>query len=255
MLQAHSFLWHYLWVAPNVLGLFLAGFLWRRGVARQYPLFSAYVLFAGIEGLSLYVLDIAPSVSAPEWWSTFWAGTIVEGILKFAVIGELLHRLLRAWPSIARIGRNLVSGSGALLVLAAAVAAAFAAPDNTPWYIGGAHVLSQTIYLAAAGLIVSMFILAACFHIPWDRATFGIALGAGFAWCEHLAIWALVTGGVVRNRGWEDIANMAAYHVTVLIWCYYLLVPHRVKVPKRAPGVPEHNLEVWNRELERLIHQ
>jgi len=254
MLQAHSLLWHYLWVAPNVLAFLLVGFLWHRRVARQYPFFFAYVLFAGLEGLSLYLLDIAPSVTAPEWWRAFWAGTIVEGILKFATIGELLHFLLRSWPSIARVGRNLLTGAGVLLVLLAAIVAAYAAPDNAPWYIGSAHVLSQTIYLAAAGLIISMFVLAAFFRIPWDRTTFGIALGAGFVWCEHLAIWALVTGGVVRNRGWEDIANMAAYHLTVLIWCYYLLVPHRIKFPKRAP-VPENNLEIWNRELERLIHQ
>lgn len=255
MLQAHSILWHYLWLAPQILTLILCIAVFRSRMRREYPVFCVYLLFAGAEGISLYILDLLPFVSGVAWWRAFWVGTVLEGILKFILIGELLHHLLRSWTSIAKTGRNLVSGSGVLLVLLAATAAAFAAPDNAPWYIGGVHVLSQTIYLAASGLIVSMFVLAACFRIPWDRTTFGIALGAGFVWCEHLAIWALVSGGVVRNRGWEDIANMAAYHVAVLIWCFYLLVPHRMKVPKRAPELPENNLEIWNRELERLIHQ
>lgn len=255
MLQAHSPLWHYLWVAPSVLVLALSVLVWRRGLQKAYPTFFTYLLFTGLEGLSLYFLDISSNVSPILWWLIFWGATILEGVLKFALIGELLRHLLRPWGSIAKVGRNLVSGAGILLVLFAAIAAAFATPDNTHRLVEGGHVLSQTLYLTAAGLVVSTFILAAYFHIPWDRTTFGIALGAGFVWCEHLAIWALVTGGVVRNRGWEDIANMAAYHVAVLIWSYYLLAPHRIKVPKRAPGIPEHNLEVWNRELERLIHQ
>jgi hypothetical protein len=47
---------------------------------------------------------------------------------------------------------------------------------------------------------------------------------------------------------------MGTYHICVLIWFYYLLVPH--KVAARTPvSLPEDNLAVWNRELERLIHQ
>lgn len=254
MLQAHSLLWHYGWIAPNVLTLVLAACVWRRGLHRKYPLFSAYLIFASAEGLSLYALDLAPAVSWRTWWCAFWIGTIVEGLMKFVVIAELLHHLLHSWPSIATLGRNLVSGAGALLVLLASLAAAFAAPDNTPVYIGGAHILSQTLYLTEAGLIVSIFVLAACFHIPWDRLTFGIALAFGIVWCEHLTVWALVAGGVVRNRGWEDLANMGSYHVAVLIWFYYVLVPQKTTT-KSTVLLPENNLDVWNRELERLLQQ
>ena len=46
--------------------------------------------------------------------------------------------------------------------------------------------------------------------------------------------------------------NMATYHVCVLIWFYYLLVPSKVAAKPAVP-LPENNLEVWNRELERLV--
>jgi hypothetical protein len=62
--------------------------------------------------------------------------------------------------------------------------------------------------------------------------------------------------------------NMATYHVCVLMWFYYLLVPQaalKSTVPSiRLPQDPigplegpthEEELEEWNRELERLIHQ
>ncbi len=276
MLQAHSLLWHYLWLSPHLLSLALVVLVLRSDFRRQYPFFCSYLLFASLEGLCLYALDVAPNVSPIAWWRAFWGGIVLEGMLKFVLIGELLRHLLRSWPSIAKLGRNLVSGAGILLVLVAAVAAAFSAPDNAPWLVGSSHVLSQTIYLAAAGLIVSVFAVAAFFHIPWERVTFGIALGAGLVWCEHLAIWALVAGGIVRNRGWEDLLNMGTYHLAVLIWYYYLLFPGNKNGSKKPPkdrsddppvdppsassssGAPtdhEETLNDWNRELERLIHQ
>jgi hypothetical protein len=275
MLQAHSLLWHYLWLAPHILSLILVA-LMRPDLRRRHPVFAWYLTFASLEGLCLYALDMSPQVSANLWWGAFWVGTVLEGMLKFAVIGELTHHQLYAWPSIARLSRNLISGAGVALVLLAAVAAAYAAPDNAPWFIGGAHVLSQTIYLAAAGLIVCLFVLSAWLHIPWDGPTFGIALGAGLVWCEHLAIWALISGGIVRNQEWVDFANMGTYHVAVLIWYYYLVLPEKKKRSKEPPkdrsddppvdppsassssGAPpdhEETLNEWNRELERLIHQ
>ncbi|MGA7358541.1 MAG: hypothetical protein WCF73_18450, partial [Candidatus Sulfotelmatobacter sp.] len=51
-----------------------------------------------------------------------------------------------------------------------------------------------------------------------------------------------------------DFVIMATYHVCVLIWFYYLLVPQRNAATSAVP-LPEHNLELWNRELERLLQQ
>jgi len=47
---------------------------------------------------------------------------------------------------------------------------------------------------------------------------------------------------------------MGTYHACVLMWFYYLLVPEKV-VTKSAVPLPENNLAVWNRELERLLQQ
>jgi hypothetical protein len=62
-----------------------------------------------------------------------------------------------------------------------------------------------------------------------------------------------------------DLLHMGAYHVSVLIWSYYLLVPKKAPKKHRDPstgpsagpsaGPPhEEDLDVWNRELERLVH-
>lgn len=253
MLQAHSFLWHYFWLAPHILQLALALLLWRRGVHRQLPFFFAYLIFEAIEEFILYGLDISPSISVEVWWRAFWAGLILEGLLKFAVIGELLSRLLQPWPALAKFGSNFIRSVGATLILLAALAAAFVTPDNNHWVISGAHILRQTLYLTQAGLILSIFLLAAYFHVAWDRISFGIALAFGLVWCQHLADWALTAGGTfMSSRDTLDMVNMVTYQLAVLIWFYYFLVPEKVSVHS-VVILSEHNLDIWNRELERFL--
>src|SRR5260370_20499418 len=126
MLQSHSFLWHYLWLAPNLLQASLAVLLWRRGLQRLSPVFFAYLIFGAIEQFILYGMDVLPSVSAEAFWSTSVVGVAAEAILVVGMIGELSHSFLRGRPAIAKVGSPLIGGAGAILVLLAVAAAAYA---------------------------------------------------------------------------------------------------------------------------------
>jgi len=254
MLQAHSFLWHYLWLAPHILQLVLAFLLCRRGLHRLFPVFLAYAVVEAIEEFTLYGMDVSPSVSGETFWRTFCVGLVVEGLIKFALIGELALHLLRPWPAVARMGNRLITSSGVVLVLLATLAAAYAPidnPDNA--IISRAHVLQQTLYIVLSGLVLFLFVFAAYFKLSWNNLDFGIALGLGILSCEHLAAWAITASGALPDqRHLLDFVNLATYHICVLIWFYYLLIPQQA-VTKSAVALPEHNLEMWNRELERLL--
>lgn len=255
MLQAHSLLWHYLWLAPDVLQLVLAAVLYRRGLHQKFPVFFFYTIYEATESFTLYALDLSPSVSASTYWGFFGAGVIVGGIVKIAVIGEILRYLLRSWPALAKTGNRLLTSTGAVLTLVAAIAAAYTTPDNPHTIIGGAQVLQQTLYIIQAGLILFVFLLATYFRLAWDRAAFGIALGFAVVFSQHLACWAVIAGmRTVDNAALLTFLNMATYHFCVLIWCYYLLVPVK-RSTTSAVSLPENNLAIWNRELERLLQQ
>jgi len=256
MLQAHSLLWHYLWVAPNLLLLVLALILWTQKLHKQFPVFLTFAVLIAIEQLALYVTDILPWVAPGTWWRIFWAGLLLEALVKFALIGEIFGLVFGRYPSLAKLGKLLIRGVGVVLVLVATVAAAYTPKDNVYWILSGAHVLEQTIYLIECGLILFLFGFAAHFNLRWSRSSFGIALGLGISACVHLATWALAANGnfSARYRHFLDFPNMFAYHVCVLIWFYYLLVPQK-SVTTPAVFLPEHNLELWNRELERLLQQ
>jgi hypothetical protein len=254
MLQPHSFLWHYLWIGPHILQAILAVILWRRGFHRQFPVFFSYLAFEAIEEFTLYGMDAIPWVSGDTWWLAFRIGLVLEGIIRLAVIGELFFHLLRSRPAIARVGSRLISGAGAGLVLLATLAAAYA-------HVGGAqfatapiaHFLQQTLYMIECGLILFLFLFTACFKLTWDRATLGIGLGRGISSSVHLATWAIAAnGGLPHGRPLLDVLNTATYHLCVLIWFYYFLVPQKSSTTSAVP-LPENNLDVWNRELERLL--
>jgi hypothetical protein len=253
MLQAHSFLWHYLWVGPHVLQLGLAVLLWRRGLHRQFPYFFAYLILEAAEEFTLYGLDVSPQVSPATWWHAFLTGSVLEGLLRFAVIAELLRHLLQRWPMLARLGRNVVGGVGGALILFAAVTDALRDPNQTNLLINIGHDLQQSFFLVQAGLILCIFLFATYFHVTWERVAFGIALGFAIVWCGHLAVWTALTTGILTSaRARLDMMNMATYHVAVLVWLYHALVPEHA-AEKPAEPIPDPNLDLWNRELERLL--
>lgn len=256
MLKAHSLLWHYLWLAPSILLLFLAARLWQKPLRRRYAFFLAFAIASAVEQLVLYSCDLIASVSAKTWWEVFWVGLLVEAILKFALIGEIFAQAFDSYASIARLGTRLIRGIGVTLVLAAGIAAAFAPKDSLFGIVSGAHLLQQAVYFIESGLLLFIFAFSAYFSIELSRPVFGIALGLAVSGCVHLATWAVAanSGLPQERRIVLDFVNMATYHVCVLVWFYYLLVPGKV-VTKSTVSVPEHNLEVWNQELERLLQR
>ncbi|MGA8214632.1 MAG: hypothetical protein WB799_13640 [Candidatus Sulfotelmatobacter sp.] len=256
MLQAHSLLWHYLWVAPNLLLLVLAVLIWRRKLHKQYPVFLLFAVVTAIEQLTVYIADVLPSVSPAAWWHVFFAGLLLEAPIKFVLIGEIFGLVFGMYPSLAKLAKLLVSGTGVVLVFLAAVIAAYTPKNSIYWIVSGAHVFEQTIYLIECGLILFLFLFAAYFKLRWSRSSFGMALGLGISACVHLATWALMANPDFSAPYHVPLVflNMTTYHVCVLIWFYYLLLPQKSLIMSPATP-PENNLELWNRELERLLQQ
>jgi hypothetical protein len=253
MLQAHSLLWNYLWIAPNILLLGLGLLLWRRGSGDRFPAFVAFAIVSALGGMAAFVADVVPSVTAENFWHVAWANLLIESLLKFVVIGEAFSGVLLPYPSIGRLGRLVATGLGAVLVLIAALVAALSRGDSPMQLISGFHILEQTVFMIELGLLIIIFLFAAYFKLAWNRVSFGVLLGFGVSACVYLASWAIMTNATPSPQGRAalDVVNMATYHLSVLIWIYYLLVPHKVR--KTVVRLPENNLEVWNRELERLL--
>ncbi len=253
MLRAHSLLWHYLWVAPNVFLLLLAGWLRYKRLHKQYLSFLVFAVVSACGQLILYACDVIPSVSAQTFWNVLWVGLLLEAILKFVLIGSLFGRIFGPYPSIAQLGRTLIRAVGVVLVLGSVLIAAFSRVSNPHWIVAGPHLLEQTIYLIESGLLLFVFLFSGYFKLRSETTALGICFGLAISACVHLATWAIAANNSSPSlSNYLDFLNMATYHACVLLWFYFLLFPGKVAT-KSAVSVPEHNLDLWNRELERLL--
>lgn len=256
MLQAHSFLWNYLWIAPNLLLLGLAVLLRRRDKDHRFSSFLRFAVIGSIADLARFAADVLPFVSPENYWRFSWAEILLESFLIFAAIGEVFWNLLGPYPSLSRMGSTLVKSIGAALVLVAVFIAALSHDGSKFPLVSGFHIVAQTVFIVELGLVVSVFLFASHFGLSLDRFSFGIILGFGISSCEHLAAWAVLTnsGLSATGRTLVDLLGMVTSHFCVLLWYYYLLVP--APVLKQRPTQPtDHNLDLWNRELERLLHR
>ena len=254
MLEPHSFLWHYLWVTPCTLLALLALLMWKRGLHREFPAFFCYALFEAAGGGIVYAVALSPHVSGPVYWRSYFFFLIVEVFIKFLVIGEVFTHLLRHYQRLARLAKVLISGFGVVLVFTATILAAYANPTAF-WLISATRILGRSVSVVQCGLILFLFLFAAHFHLRWRSPVFGITLGFGIVASVYLAYWALMAGWLFGQKTYLlDFLNMATYHICVLIWFYYLLVPQK-SAAVSAVVLPGHNLDIWNRELERFLER
>jgi hypothetical protein len=255
MLQPHSLLWHFLWVAPCVLLAVLALMMWKRGLHREFPAFFYYAIFEAVGGGIIYAIAVSPFVSGPTYWWSYFCFLLIEVFIKFVVIGEVFTHLLRQYPSLGRMAKVLISGVGIVLIFTAIIIAAYATAAAF-WPISATRILGRSVSVVQCGLILFLFVFAAQFHLKWERSVFGITLGFGVVASFYLAHWALMADWLLGQKSFLlDFAIMATYLVCVLIWSYYLLVPQKSAITSAVFLPEKNNLDIWNRELERLLQQ
>lgn len=280
MFEPHSLLWHYLDAAPCILLLLLAVIVYRRSFHREFPIFLTFAVVQGLAGLALYLMDLAsrnfkpPLVTPVFWWQANFVHLLIEVVLKFALIGEVFSKLLTPFPALSKLGKLMVGVVGPALVLAATWVVTLSRPSEFFPIVSLSHGLDLADYVIQCGLLLFIFLFAAYFHLAWERLAFGIALGLGLAGSVQLGTWAIWSNLTVsfHQRTVLDFVNMGVYHLSVLIWFYYVLTTPKVtRMDKlgdddghyddRDSGghvsgredERQHDLVVWNRELERLL--
>ena len=175
-----------------------------------------------------------PALGLAEWLSGIRLGRVCssKALLKFVAdwrnICACLRSLSLLWHS---WGKPLIRGVGAVLVLVAPVSGSAFAPQMIATLDCLRAAPSGTDHLSDR-------VRPPGFHLSFrrlfpsdlaDRNIFGIALGLSFSACVHLATWAMIANGGLTHskRILLVFVNMATYHVCVLIWFYYLLVPRQ----------------------------
>jgi hypothetical protein len=250
----HSFLWHYLWLAPHALQAFIVFIMVRRKLVHEFPVFLTYTVFQVVQSGTLFVLDHLAAVSAVQYWEAYWVGLVATIILRFTLIHEIFAHVFREYPALQELVRLLFRWAAALLILVAVGVSAYAPPTQGYRFLTAVYVVNRAVGLIQAGLLVFLFLFSSYFKLAWRSYVYGIALGLGIFASVDLATSAIRTAvGPSLGNYQFDFITMVTYHCCVLIWLLYLLAPESSH--RAVKALPADNLERWNSELERLLLQ
>jgi len=247
-------LWYYLWVAPHVLqGIILLAMV-RRRLYRQYPMFFLYTAFEILQFAVLF----AKAYSDPHFGEGYaWlysVGLAASTAIRLGVIHEVFSQVFRNYPVLNATSRILFRGSVVLLLVLGVALAASTPVNGAVSFNFPTHILDRTLSILQCGLLISLFFFSKHFSLSWRSPVFGIALGVGIFASVELASSAVLSQVGYSAHVWLDLVKMGTYHCCVMIWMFYLLVPEsRPRLSLRK--FPDHNLEIWNQELQRLLQQ
>ena len=251
--------WHIVWFARVTLSLVLFLVIISRHVYRQFPLFSVYAGWISIAGTLLVGMNYAPFVSGGQYFAGTAISNGVEAALAFAVIYRMFSETVGRHPPLSRLGGPAFRAA-TLIVIAIAVALAWIIPGRSPSPLMFAHtILERTARILQCGQLVFLFLFSRYFRLSWRSRAFGIALGLGILASTSLAINAIHSQ--IMSVRWDHthfalaLANDLTYLLAVLVWLFYLLAPEETphSPPPPPGGLPDYDLETWNRELERML--
>jgi hypothetical protein len=256
-------IWRIVWVTRVTLSLVLFLVIIRRRAYRQFALFSIHSGWLALAGAGVLAVDYLPRFNGYHYFAAVAISNGVEAILAFMLIYQMFTQRLSQYPAVRELGNSAFRAT-TLLLLAAALALAWLSPGLGARYWTSTYaVIDRTVRLLQCGQLLFLVLFFRYFRLSWRSRAFGIALGLGIFSSSSLAINAIRSQSAASHTltsSWyllslaSDITSMTA----ISVWLAYCLAPERVlpedtEKPPIDPGLPDHDLETWNRELQRLI--
>jgi len=252
-----SQIWHVFWFTQTGFRALLLVLVFRRKFYREYPVFAGYLGWALLKSCVLLGMNYAPFVSGEQYYRMHAASSIIDAALRWAVIYEIFVHVFRDYTTLRSLGPKLFRWSTVFLVLTALVLAWLAPGSGVGRVMSAAYATERNVNVLLCGLLIVLFAFAQYFRLSWRSQLFGIALGLGVLTASGLGIYAIRSQIEPSQRNFStDILNLITQAATlccVLIWTAYLAASRQKPVGAVVP-LPQHDLEGWNHELERLLH-
>jgi hypothetical protein len=250
--------WHCLWFLQVILNVALSLVLIERRSYGNFPIFFTYITWRAIEGTVLLGMNYAPFVSGNEYAAAFAVGRAVDAVLALAMVSEVFKQLMSSYPVLRNLGITLLRWATVVILLVVVALAWFAPAAGEGHLMSGFYVLDRTVNSILCGLLLLLFAFPRLIGFSWRSKAFGIALGLGIFASLSLATSAVRSQiePIARNQA-ADIMDLIAHGTflcSILVWMGYSLMPVRDS-PRIVKTLPEHDLETWNQELQRLLQQ
>jgi hypothetical protein len=248
-----SLFFYYLWIAPHILQAVILLLMIRRKLYKQFPIFLLYTAFEVLQFTVLLTVFVhTGSLSDDRYRGAFVLGTAISTALRFGIIYEIFTEVFRNYNALGELSRVLFRWATIILLLIG-VALASTHGSGADGFLLIVPTLDRTVSLMQCGLLMFLFLFSRYFALSWRNYAFGIGLGFGILASLELANSA-IRSEIGVGSYLLDYLGMATYHCCVLIWIFYLVAPER-RTHRTPKKLPQDDLEIWNRELQRLLQQ
>jgi len=252
-MSALRFLYYYLWIAPHVLQVVILFAMVQRRLHERFRMFFLYTGFEVLQFALLFSVRQFLTITQQQFFLLLTIGLTASTVLRFGIIYEVFLELCRAYPALKNLLGVLFGRTALALLLTAAVLAALTPGKGIYRFRFVVSVFDTSFSIVQCGLLLFLFLFSRYFALSWRQSVFGIALGFGVYASVELASSAL-RSQILPGTHLFDYLAMATYHCCVLVWLFYILASAQEPrlIVQKLPG---HDLETWNQELQRLLHQ
>jgi hypothetical protein len=244
--------WHshsvalYLWCAQPILQSVVAVIFWRRKLHKQFPVFFLFLLAQ----IANFVI-IFPAWRAGNYrlyFGLFWLCEAVNAVLGFKVIHEIFLDVFRPYHTLKDLGTLLFKWAGVVMLLVSVVVAFSNSFDQSP-LVHAVTTLQRSVRIVQLGLILFLLLFSRFLGVSRKQVSFGISLGFGLFAGVDLMMYALNSGGFVK-QGLFNLINMSAYNLAIFVWLGYSLSRKAV----REAAVNHLQTQRWEQGLADLQH-
>ncbi len=240
-----------LWAAGPCLQALLAGFMLRRKVHREYPIFLAYTVSHVVRFVVLFCMYHQGNREAYRY--TYLGAEVLDAALAFGAIYELYGHLFHTYGGVQKLAGIVFRGAVAVLLALAVLATVTAPATDASRVLAGLFTLDRGVNVVRGGLLVLLFLFSSYLGLRWKHFAFGIAAGFALESSVELATFALRVQLGLLGKPILSLISAAAYNCSVFIWLAYLFSPEPAPRPAKLP--PRLELEGWNQALLELLHQ
>jgi hypothetical protein len=235
-----------LWCAQPILQSVVAFILWRRRLHKQFPVFFLFLVVQVAVFSAIFPLWFAGNHKL--YFGMYWLGEAANAVLGFKIIHEIFLDVFRPYHTLKDLGTLLFKWAGVVMLLVSVVVAFSNSLDQGP-LVHALTTLQRSVRIVQLGLILFLVLFSRFLGVSKRQVSFGIALGFGLFAGVDLMMYALNSGGFVR-QGIFNLVNMSAYNLAIFIWLGYSLS----RMPVRAPVVNHLQTQRWEQSLADLQH-
>ncbi|MGZ4833118.1 MAG: hypothetical protein ACXVZQ_09335 [Terriglobales bacterium] len=240
-------LYYLLWIAPVPVFVGLSALMVRRKLAKEFPIFFAFVLFQVADfviGFSTY------QVSRGTYFYAYWILAAVGMALGFGVVYEVFTNVFQPFGDLRELGTILFRWASLVLLMAAIVLAVTARPAARTQVFATILNCVRSVEIMQCGLVLLMLLCSGYLGITLRHRLFGVALGFGIIAAADLIVVTVFANFGTAAGSLVQLGKMLSYNVAAGLWFAYIYAG----TVERKPTKQFARAERWNYVLATAIH-